>query len=180
LVANHQFKLQMVLGNHDTLSETAKYYNRDVQYPRGKMDYSYREGAFKYIFLDSSVNALNDHQLEWLEREINREARILLFLHHPILEIDTAFDKMVALKDRHTIRKLLVDSGCEVNIFCGHYHVSDTATDGKLSQFSSPAISYQVEKDPNRLAINSNKYGYRRIMIDGIEMRTDIVMFDKE
>ena len=73
LIEKYNFKLRMVLGNHDTFSEVSKYYSSSDS--DDELKYAYEEGFFKYVYLDSSSNSISDHQFRWLQQEMNTEKR---------------------------------------------------------------------------------------------------------
>lgn len=196
------FKLLMVLGNHDTYQQVSQYYKQVNQYyknelyntypdgygdehvnkhdakPDNELYYAYEEDSFKFIYLDSSSNAVSPVQLNWLGQELNTDKEILLFLHHPVLEIETPLDKVgAALKGRDEIKSLLLALQKEVVIFCGHYHMADELTVGNIRQYSSPACSYQIEKLSDKIEIDTLTFGYRLITINGQHLSTKVKLF---
>lgn len=217
------FKLLIVLGNHDTYSQVDRYYkpvdryykqsnqyykqsnqyymqvNQDYkkdQYhthpdkygdessnkqdakPGNELNYAYEEGNFKFIYLDSSSNSFSPAQLNWLGQELNTDKKILLFIHHPVLEIKTPLDKIgAALKGRDEIKLLLSALQKEVLVFCGHYHMTDELTAGNIRQYSSPACSYQIVKLSEKIEIDTLTFGYRLITINGNHIETAVKLF---
>ena len=178
LMVKYGFKLRMVLGNHDTFSEVVKHYSSPSS--DDELKYAYEDGPFKYIYLDSSSNFISDNQFRWLQQEMTTEKKVILFLHHPVLEIDTPLDRAgAALNARDKIRAALLQAKRETVIFCGHYHMEDDAIDGNIRQLLTPAASYQIEKLSDEIAINEQSFGYRLIEIDGSEISTEVIMFKK-
>jgi 3',5'-cyclic-AMP phosphodiesterase len=144
------------------------------------LKYAYEEGSFKYIYLDSSSNSISDHQFRWLQQEMNTPQKVILFLHHPVLEIDTPLDRAgAALNAREKIRAALLEAKRETVIFCGHYHMEDDAIDENIRQFVTPAASYQIVKISDEIAIDEQSFGYRLMEIDGSEISTEVVMLRK-
>jgi 3',5'-cyclic-AMP phosphodiesterase len=175
-VEKYKFDLSMVLGNHDLFSEVHRHYRSQHLQGSGEMNYAREDDDFKYVYLDSSSNAISDAQFDWLKQRLNGGKKLLLFLHHPVLKIDTPLDRQgAALKDREKIKHALHDCQNEVSVFCGHYHMQDEAIDGNIRQFLTPAVSYQIEK--RSAAIDRRSFGYRLIEIDGSDVRTSLVMF---
>jgi 3',5'-cyclic-AMP phosphodiesterase len=180
LVKKYGFKLRMVLGNHDSFSEVSKHYSTDHVGDRNELIYSHEDNYLKYIYLDSSSNTLSGGQLCWLKQELTGDKNVLLFVHHPILEIDAPLDKSsAALRGRERARTLLHDSKTPTSIFCGHYHMIDETVDGNASQFLTPAVSYQIDKRSETISIDRRVFGYRLIEIDRADIRSDIVMLSK-
>jgi Icc protein len=144
------------------------------------LKYAYEDGHFKYIYLDSSPNCIGDNQFSWLQQELKTGEKVIIFLHHPVLEIDTALDRAgAALNGREKIRNALLEAAKETIIFCGHYHMDDDTVDGSIRQFLTPAASYQIEKLSDEIAIDEQSFGYRLIDIEGSEISTQVVMFRK-
>ncbi|RAJ27256.1 metallophosphoesterase family protein [Pedobacter cryoconitis] len=193
------FKLLMVLGNHDTYSQVSQYYKNEYHHELSKehhhelsnehhnrhynkltkeLHYAYEQGHFKFIYLDSSSNAISQVQLNWLRLELDTEKEILLFIHHPVLEISTPLDKIgAALQGREEIKSLLSAQQKEITIFCGHYHMADELIAGNIRQYSSPACSYQIEKLSAKIEIDTLIFGYRTITINDSQINTKVKLF---
>jgi Icc protein len=171
------FKLLMVLGNHDTYSEVNKYYRAD-RGNHNELHYSREDDYFKYIYLDSSSNSISPVQFNWLKQELDSEKKIVIFIHHPVLEIKTPLDKIgAALKGREEIKNVLLTFKKEIIIFCGHYHMIDELTEGNIRQYSSPACSYQIQKLSEMIEIDNSTFGYRLINIEGNRINTEVKLF---
>jgi 3',5'-cyclic-AMP phosphodiesterase len=176
LIAKYDFRLRMVLGNHDSFSAVSRYYN--VSGSDDELKYTDEDSCFKYIYLDSSSGFISDRQFRWLQQELTTEKKVVIFLHHPVLEIDTQLDRAgAALNEREKLQAVLLESAGETVIFCGHYHMDDDATDKNIRQLSTPAASYQIEKRADEIAIDEQSFGYRLIEIAGSEINTEIVLF---
>jgi len=120
---------------------------------------------------------VGDDQLAWLARELDGTDKVAIFLHHPILQIDTPLERSgAALRDRDKIKMLLASTDCEVSVFCGHYHMIDEAREARIRQFVTPAVSYQIIKQADRLRVDTSTFGYRILEIDGAEIATEVVL----
>lgn len=169
--------LNVILGNHDHFSEVGKYYTNNYFQNKTELYYAYEDDFLKYIYLDSSTDTISDIQFEWFQQELFSSKKIILFIHHPILEINTAVDKLYPLKNRKKIKQELLKHKNEVYIFCGHYHMIDERTDGSIKQFITPATSYQVKKESSVIEIETDTFGYRVISIDKGEINSDLFLF---
>jgi len=166
-IKEYHFKLFMVLGNHDTFSTASQYYNNGLTDGRNEMMYSFEENHFKCIVLDSSNNIVSKTQLDWLEWQLNTPKKVLLFIHHPVLKISTLLDEIgAALRERDRLKKILIDSTSDITIFCGHYHMSDEATEKNIKQITSVAASYQILKGSTKIETDQNKFGYMLVQIE--------------
>jgi len=178
LLNGYNFTTSIILGNHDIYGNVAQYCSLPGNTVQGKMCFSHDDGHLKRIFLDSSDNTIGDDQLAWLARELNGASKVALFLHHPILEVDTPLERAGAsLKDRDKIKMLLAGTHCGVSVFCGHYHMIDEACEGRIWQLVTPAVSYQIIKQADRLQVDTSKFGYRILEIDGAEITSEVVLF---
>ncbi|MGV1759964.1 metallophosphoesterase family protein [Rhizobium sp. A22-96] len=180
LLTDYDFTVSVILGNHDDYTNVTQYWNASDNVVNGKLCFSRTDGALKHIFLDSSDNILGESQRAWLASELNGVSKALLFVHHPILAIDTPVDRAgAALRDRDETRSLLLGIGCEVSVFCGHYHMIDDASDANIRQFATPATSYQIVKQSDDLQADVGTFGYRILHIDGSEIGTEAVLLPR-
>jgi len=171
------YNLAITLGNHDYYSKVIKHYNLRVIENQTELYYTQEHDYHKCIFLDSSSGSISQAQFDWFKGEVITKKNIVLFIHHPILPIDAEVDKRFALKERSRIKKELLNIENDVTIFCGHYHFDDDRIDGNIRQYVTPASSYQVEKIPNEIILNSDSFGYRIIELSEVGIETELVMF---
>lgn len=154
------FDLNISLGNHDRFSEVTKYFDSGQEQGSNELYYSFEDEQHKHIFLDSSFHAISSEQARWLQLQLESDKKILLFLHHPVLRIQTVLENYWPLKDRDEIRSLLKASNRDVTIFCGHYHTIDEQTEGNILQIVTPAASYQTRKRPGTKDIQGFSRAY--------------------
>lgn len=175
LLSRYDFATSFILGNHDTYAEVAKYLPHAGAVD-GKMCYARSVGDLKHVFLDTSDNTVGDAQCAWLARELKPAGRVVLFIHHPILDVDTPIERAgAALRDRDQLKALLTASACEIDVFCGHYHMDDERSEANVRQFVTPAVSYQIVKRAERIEVDTSEVAYRIIEIDGTDIRTEVV-----
>jgi len=180
LLKGYAFTASISLGNHDIYCNLARYHDSGAAEVEGKACFSHDDGVLKRVYLDSSDNAVGDKQIAWLARELSGANKAALFLHHPILEIDTPLERAgAALKDRHKLKTVLTRAGCEVTVFCGHYHMIDETCETNIRQFVTPAVSYQIVKQASRLRVDTKTFGYRILEIDGAEIKTEVILLTK-
>ncbi|NTF44366.1 hypothetical protein A6U86_32540 [Rhizobium sp. AC27/96] len=176
LLKEYDFAVSVILGNHDDYADVTQYWNAGDNAVSGKLCFSHTDGDLKHIFLDSSANELGAGQRAWLASELDGVGKAILFVHHPILTIDTPVDQAgAALRDRDEARSLLLGFNCEISVFCGHYHMIDDLSDANIRQFTTPAVSYQIVKQSNELRVDTGTSGYRILEIDGTEIGTRVV-----
>ncbi len=176
----HAFDVSLILGNHDTYGNVAPDYDMGGSTVAGKLCYSQQDPHLKRIFLDTSDNVVGDGQRRWLAHELEGVRQAAIFLHHPILPLDTPIDRTgAALRDRDEVRSLLIGMDCRISLFCGHYHMIDEAREANIRQYVSPAVSYQIVKHSERLEADTGTFGYRILEMDEEEIKTQVVLFSK-
>jgi len=123
-------KPRIILGNHDSFLEVPKYFISDFASDAQVMLNVQEDNFFKYIYLDTSSNVVTAGQLIWLKEQLQTVKKIIIFSHHPILEISTPIDYLgAALNRRDEIKYALFQIDNEVTIFCGHYHMEDITSE---------------------------------------------------
>lgn len=172
------FKINLVLGNHDHFLETHKHLKGIVSQSSSELYYALEDAKFKYLFLDSSSGTISKPQYEWFCEEANTKKQLLLFLHHPILPIDVKVDELYGLTNRDKIVEKLDQFQLDVTVFCGHYHMDDIRTKEKIRQIVTPACSYQVEKNLVEIRVNNASFGYRIIELTENRLETYLVKYE--
>jgi len=171
------FKVLISLGNHDTFSEVIRYFKIPTHKDPNALFYHYEHDFYKFLFLDSSLEVISRKQLKWLQTELVTSKKILLFIHHPVLKIPTMIDQKFSLEGREKIQEVLQQISNDITIFCGHYHMNDTRNAEHITQYITPAASYQVEKDSKEIKVHANGFGYRIIELDKDQLSTEVIMF---
>ena len=171
------FKLHVTPGNHDQSVEVLKHYTSPALKSQSAVFGSHDDEHFKYIFLDTSKASLDEAQFGFLLSELRTEKKILLFMHHPVLAVNTPVDRLYPLYGRERIVEQLQRHKNEVLVFCGHYHVSDERVAGNITQFVTPAVSFQIVKEAEPLQIHNNYFGYRIITVDKAHVTTEILIY---
>lgn len=167
---------RLTLGNHDKFPEVIHHFGRELVPPdASEMCYSIEDGAFKYIFLDTSASAFTPEQLDWLRKELDTDKKPVIFMHHPVLFVRSIVDKLYSLAGREKVKELLDSTGKDITIFCGHLHTEDKTVEGRITQYVTPASSYQAEKNEKEVIVTSDMFGYRLIEF-GKNIDTHVVM----
>lgn len=175
--ALNDFSFNLILGNHDSFSTVSEFFTRHNQHSELYYTFEDQHENVKYIFLDSSSERISQQQLHFLESEIQTQNRILLFIHHPVLDTNTAMDIAYPLKNRDDLKLILQNSGRPVYIFTGHYHMNDEQTVGNITQSVTHAVSFQVDKHASAITITASSFGYRIIEIDNGTVKSEVITF---
>ncbi|RZJ71507.1 MAG: metallophosphoesterase [Flavobacterium sp.] len=166
---------KLIPGNHDNVEEVINFYPSTKTSGNGKLYYSLEDESLKYIFMDSSAGMIDPDQMAWLAAEINTQKPIILFIHHPVLGFKTAMDRKYPLQDRDKVAELLQQCKNDVTVFCGHYHMPDKRKEGRITQYITPSVAFQVKKYAKEIEIDTKSFGYRIISIDGNVIKTTLV-----
>lgn len=162
-------------GNHDTSAHVRQFFPHHA--PGDSGFYAFREDDdYLSLFLDSSLDKISTPQLEWFQEKLaDSDKEILLFIHHPILTVDTPVDKKYPLENRKVIKELLLEYGKTVTIFCGHYHIEDESVLANITQYVTPAVSYQIKKGTIEIEGDATYFGYRMIEIEDGNIETKVI-----
>lgn len=172
------FSLNLILGNHDKFENVKGYFSKDRN--TQELYYKTEDENFQYIFLDTSDEQLSKPQLEWLKNELTENKALILFIHHPVLEIPTHIDKLYPLKNREELKTVLLNFKKNVTIFCGHYHMNDEQKLKNIKQYTTQSMSFQVVKNATDLEIDNANFGYRIIEIYNDKIETQTVNFNRQ
>jgi len=167
---------KVLLGNHDDFDEAVKHFHHPSEGEK-ELYYSHEDEGYQYLYLDSSATRLSAAQLAWLEKKLATDKPIVLFVHHPILGFETGMDRIYPLQGRDTINRLLQQCAKPVTVFCGHYHMPDSRTEGNITQYITPAVSFQVNKESSSIAIYNGPFGYRLITISESGITSKLRLF---
>lgn len=170
-----RFKLKLILGNHDSYSEVSKYYKKGES--QTALFYADKEEHLKHIFLDTSTKIITQEQLDWLANEIKTELTVVIFVHHPILKVNTPIDQKHPLLNRDDVLEVLLQSKNSIIIFCGHYHMNDEKQFGNIRQIITQSSSFQVEKKADTIVVDASEFGYRIITFNEGIIDTSNVSF---
>jgi len=170
--------IHVIPGNHDSTARLLLHFPNPETPDLGELYYSFGDDNFLYLFLDSSSGRISEPQLRWVREKLeDNQHKILLFIHHPVYEIDSYVDRKYPLENRDELRAILENQEREVFIFCGHNHCEDETGSGAISQYATPAVSYQVEKGTEQLMANADYFGYRWITLENGNVKSEIIKF---
>jgi Icc protein len=153
-------------GNHDHIPEMLKNYHGQASAGAGELYYTDdSNNFFKQVFLDSSAGHVSDVQFSWLEKELDTPKQVIIFIHHPIVGLNSGMDKIYPLLGRDKLNDLLQRCARPVTVFCGHYHMPDKRHDRNVLQYVTPSVAFQINKESQTIDINTNSFGYRVITL---------------
>lgn len=173
-------RLKITLGNHDSYREVRKHLDNIPTEKKDEWYYYLDDPFYRYFFLDSSPGQMSVSQLEWLESELhNTGKKAMVYIHHPILSVDTPADRMFPLTNREHVKEVLLKHKQQVLLFCGHYHMEDETNVQNIRQYITPATSLQFVKKAKTLVVDTGIFGYRLIHHDKEgHIKTEVILFE--
>ena len=170
------YKFNILLGNHDQFEEVSKHF--DIHsFSHTELYYSHEDDHIKYLFLDSSSASISNDQFLWFENELATDKNVVVFIHHPVLEIETPIDPIYPLNGREKINQALQQCKKNVLVFCGHYHMDDERKEGRITQYVTPAASFQITKNAPAIETDNSFFGYRIISIDKDNVNSEVILY---
>jgi Icc protein len=169
--------VNFILGNHDEFKFVKNHFQKELS--RKELYYKLEDENYQYIFLDTSVDELSKTQLIWLQSELTDNKELILFVHHPVLEIETPVDKVYPLKNREELKSVLLIFKNNVTIFCGHYHMNDEQQLKNIKQYTTQSMSFQLIKNATEIEVDNKNFGYRIIEIHNDKIETELINFDQ-
>ncbi len=170
-----QFSFKLILGNHDKFENVKEHFNIDKT--KNELYYKVEEENYLYLYLDTSSDEISNTQLQWLQSELAGNKKIILFIHHPILSINTPVDKLYPLKNREQLKSILLEYKKDVAVFCGHYHMNDVKELKNIKQITTQSLSFQLEKNSAEIKVDNSNFGYRILEIYDDKIETHLIIF---
>jgi 3',5'-cyclic-AMP phosphodiesterase len=167
-----------ILGNHDTRAEASRHF--PIHLLASKPEtwyYSFDDDHYRYIFLDSSEEKIEDVQRAWFVAQLDTSKTVLLFVHHPVFPVDTLIDGMHPLHGREYLQDCLLERNANTFIFCGHYHMEEVTVMPRIQQLISPAGAFQIIKTADPIGIDASSFGYRILSIHPHRVDTEVITF---
>ncbi len=167
-------------GNHDHRAAMT-----DVWFPgsRVHINRSVRAGNWLLIALDTLVanadyGCLSAFELQRLRLELLSHSRMptLIFLHHPPVNIGSAWMDSMALRHPETLLEI-VDAQPQVRALAwGHNHQVFDTRRNRVRLLGAPATCFQYQPGGAQFAVDAIAPGYRIFLLRGDgEFDTDII-----
>jgi len=166
----------IAFGNHDKPDQ----YNEFCHFQNSSQPYFYFDSdGFRLMFLNSSSTVIDSDQLEWLKASLDNTKRVVVFIHHPVLDCgNTVMDQKYPLINRNEVKKVLSNYGSNVLIFSGHYHHEYTISNANIDQFVTPSTTVQIRPFGKELDFDISNIGFRLIELDKCNYSTQVVRIE--
>ncbi|MGD1840618.1 MAG: metallophosphoesterase family protein [Thermonemataceae bacterium] len=169
------YPVTISLGNHDVANKKEIAHLMHYDYTEKTFYAAQDRVAFKVILLDTSTGYLPTEQLGWLKEALVTEKPVLIFMHYPVLSVDTYVDRKHSLKNRKEVLSILKESKQDIHLFSGHYHCEAVQQEENVIQYVTPAVAHQFEQHTTTLQVTNTTFGYRLITLDDINLHTEVV-----
>ncbi len=173
------FQLSLTPGNHDTFDELSKHLSTGANQHTREFYYSKEDANYKYLYLDTSSGRISQNQIEWTERELVSDKKIVLFIHHPVIPVPSEMDLQYPLGNRENLSEALKNSDKALTLFCGHYHFDDTRIEENITQIITPSTCFPVEKIIGEVKVITDEFGYRIIEFDQEKISSELIMLKR-
>ncbi len=177
----------MIPGNHDDRRHVGQVFNLSrhstalLSLP-DRVTFSFSAGHWRVIGLDTLVpgelfGQVGGQQLSWLEGELKRypAAATLIFMHHPPVDVGSAWLDKIGLRDREGFCSLVASSPQVKLVCCGHIHQEFTARLGAATVLAAPSTSVQFQPGTEALVVDELPPGFRILELHEDGYETDVV-----
>lgn len=169
---------QAIPGNHDDTDLMAEVFEWDDRVKDHCLDLRMDVGEWVVLFLDSGKGAVSELQLLWLQRQLAEGGdHVVVFIHHPVLEAAVPFmDIHYPLQNKTEVERVLRNSGKQIAVFSGHYHVEKLIQRGGISQFITPSTFLQINPVLENFEVDHYRPAVREIVLtDDGTLRTRVI-----
>lgn len=140
-------------------------------------------GAWRLLTLDTQVSGqphgeLGQVKLQTLAARLEEDSRpTLLAMHHPPLEVGSAWMDAIGLHDREALWQILAAYGQVRAILCGHIHQAFAShhalPDSEIAVYGTPATADQFLGGAPEFAVDeASRPGYRIVDLHGVSLTT--------
>ena len=176
-------QLWQVPGNHDDrkiLRET--FQDRITGTGDEQITFHFSAGPWLCVGLDTHVPGevagnIDFAQVSWLKKLLKESPaeRIILFLHHPPIDVDSVWMDQIGLSGREPLQELVEDDRRIKLICCGHVHHEFEGMLHHAEVFATPATGLQFDPAGDLPNFATEAPGYRVIELDGKWHNTHVV-----
>ena len=179
----------LIPGNHDERSLVERNSFRSLANRNGmnsaepdRVTFSFAVDSWHVIGLDTLVpgelrGELGREQLDWLKTELAARASLptLVFMHHPPVEVGSAWLDRIGLTDREAFVSLIESSPQVKLICCGHIHQEFESRIGTAAVLATPSTSVQFAPRTETLVVDDLPPGFRIVSLEGENFTSHVV-----
>lgn len=178
-------------GNHDDRSLVVRRSAADGRAIQSRptndrVTFSFAAGAWRVIGLDTLIpgelrGEIGREQLAWLAAELAQHSTspTLIFMHHPPVEVGSAWLDRIGLTDRAAFGALVESSPQVKLICCGHIHQEFESRLGTATALAAPSTSVQFRPGTEALECDELPPGFRIVTLAGETFATRVLRADR-
>jgi Icc protein len=163
-------RLRIVPGNHDERELILRAFPGACEHTGDRVTFHVRRAGWQLIGLDSqragdAAGELGAEQLAWLQRLLEAEPDLdtLIFLHHPPIEVGSAWLDEIGLRDADALERLLESHRQVRLVVSGHVHQELEGTVAVARVHTTPAVGPQFRPGTTDFEMEPGPPGYRVI-----------------
>ncbi|MFQ3786307.1 metallophosphoesterase [Halomonas sp. A29] len=165
---------RLLVGNHDDRAALQEAFP-DMAMVGSFLQGSDDIGEVRLIYLDTQASQghhgeLCLFRLDWLAAQLEEASRrpVLLFLHHPPMEIGVPALDRLRLLESEGLRDLLQSRRAPTHLFCGHVHrnVSGRWSGHPFALLKSTNAQFSFDMQADRLIRSEEEPGYGVLLFD--------------
>lgn len=153
-------RCRILPGNHDDRDAIRGVFSPANDGPPGRITFHVAWPDWQVIGLDSQqpgelAGQLGSDQLDWLHGRLELSAvPAVLFLHHPPLDVQSAWLDRIGLRDATDFGRLLERHPQVRLVVCGHVHQQLAASLAHATVLTTPAVGPQFRPRTEQLEID--------------------------
>ena len=159
---------RIIAGNHDDSVRLQAIFHELPKTKDGELYYAETLQHKNIVFLDTSKGSMSTTQKEWLRQQLaSAQGDPILVMHHPPMLMGVPhMDQNHALQDRDEILDILLKCQCNIDVFCGHYHVEKMVRLDNLTIHITPSCYFQINPFEQEFAIDHKRIGFRMLSFE--------------
>jgi len=183
LLTPYADRLHQVPGNHDDRAMLRAGFS-DLIGGNGadRITFVFEADGWLCLGLDTHVpgevgGRLGGDQLDWVRSQIEerRPQGVVLFMHHPPVELGLAWLDRIGVDDRVALHELLDEEPRIRLVSCGHVHQESSHRVGSAEVVTAPSTGLQFSTVSDEAEFVTAPPGYRVIELDGDTFTTSVV-----
>ncbi len=167
LLKNYSFNVSLLAGNHDNPKIMKSMCDSQISFNIPSLV----DKNYIFFNFDTQVDGevggcIKKSQIDEFKEKLNDQAKnIIIFTHHPIIQIDSKWiDQHVAKNSNILIDLMHSYENLLFTVFSGHVHQEFFKTIRNVSFFTTPSTCYQFKPNSNEYCIDDElSNGYRVI-----------------
>ena len=176
-------RLHQVPGNHDDRARLREGFSDRIGGTGAeRITFSFEADGWLCLGLDTHIpgevgGRIGPEQIEWVRSRVGeRQPRgVVLFMHHPPVELGVAWLDRIGVEDRAALQELLAEEPRIRLVSCGHVHHESSHRVGGAEVVTVPSTGLQFSPLSQEAEFVAAPPGYRIIELHGDICATSVV-----